>query len=186
VVNACITCAASPPVTSTSRSPIVSFRRRNEPASSTWSTPFTVRMRSAIACAIGHASPRSMRPDHCDALASAFSTFCSTFSPKPGSSRSWPFFAASSSAARVRMWSVSNSVFTRLGPRPCSSVKLTTSSGYFFSSASMACVWPEATSSRIASAMLLPMPSIASSAPGSFTIDASASPWFSTTRAPSL
>ena len=122
-------------VTSKSRSPTVSFPRRNEPAGVTDSTAFPAFLMCAItAAAASSAVLMWNRPVDFLKTSTAFKIFCSLFSPKPAKSRSFPSFASFSTSATVAALKLDHRKATFLGPSDCNCSKSKIVAGYFFSS----------------------------------------------------
>ncbi len=145
-----------------STSPTVSEKRRSDPQVEAWVTPGSSRMWATIRSASGSATEigvRSIGPC-ASRRASAWASFSSDFWPNPDSPRS--FFSAST-RRRSSIDSTSSSARSRLsalGPSPWMRSSSTTLRGCFCRRPSSFSTFPFSRSSRIFSAVLLPIPSI--------------------------
>ena len=112
-----------------SRSPIVSFMRRIEPARLTCRTEASPASRSSISRATGRIYPSRCRFFAVRLIAIPARMFCSVFSPNPGRSRIRPAFAAASRSSTDRMPSSRESTAAFFGPIPSIRVSSCTPTG---------------------------------------------------------
>ena len=160
VVNASARASGSEAAATMSRSLQVSVWRRALPAISTRSAAGCSRNADARASAMASAREssslgfvRSSRP-----ASRATRTDSSAFWPKPGTSRSRSFSAASRSLSSESMPSSSKSFRARFGPNPGSRVISTSPGGYFALSFCAAGISPVSNRTASFSAIVLPMP----------------------------
>ncbi len=160
--SASITGSAAAAATTMSTSPIVSEKRRSDPQVPAWVTPGTSIMWATIRSASGSATEigvRSIGPC-ASSRARACASFSSDFSPNPESARS--FFSTRTRRKSSIDWTPSSarSRFNAFGPRPWIRSSSTTLRGCFWRRPSSFSTFPFSNSSRIFSAVLLPIPSI--------------------------
>ena len=157
-----MTGAGSAAATTTSTSPIVSEKRRSEPHTEACVTPGTSRMRSTIRFASGSATEIGVRPTEpwASSRASAAASFSSDFAPKPARSRTACAASARRRSSIEATPSSLRSLASAFGPSPWIRSSATTPGGCFWRSASSFATRPVSSSSRIFSAVLLPIPSI--------------------------
>ncbi len=145
-----------------STSPMVSEKRRSEPQVDAWVTPGSAARCATMRSASGSATEIGVRPTApCSSRrASDCASFSSDFCPKPLSARS---LCSASTRRRSSIDCTPSSARSRcsaFGPRPWMRSSATTAGGCFWRSASSLATLPVSMSSRIFSAVLLPMPSI--------------------------
>ncbi len=165
--SAATSAAVSSAVAITSRSLTASTWRRSEPATSTRCAPGALRSASAICWAMGSARESRIRGAGVPSApaASASSSCCSTFSPKPRSLRtSWRSHAARS-ASSESIPSSSNSRRARLGPKPGRWVMAISPGGNFSRSLTACGISPVSSSATSLDSSVLPMPGISVTLP---------------------
>ena len=165
-VNVSISGAGSSQVASRSMSPMVSHPRRSDPAYSILLTPGRLPSSSSSSSASGKAMPMDVRSAACSANSSESLILAIVLAPMRGSAASVPSSMPRASPARSTMSVSRQSRPTVLGPRPEMSSSPMSPGGISLRRVSNSSIVPASHHWRIFSALLLPMPSSASSPPG--------------------
>ena len=163
--SASITGPGADAATMTSTSPTVSENLRSDPQTEACVTPGSARRWATIRSASGSATEIGVRLPTPSASnrASDCASLSSDFGPKPLSARS---LCSPSTRRRSSIDCTPSSArnrLTALGPSPWMRSSATTPGGCLARSPSSFCTFPVSTSSRIFSAVLLPIPSISCS-----------------------
>jgi hypothetical protein len=149
--------------TRTSRSPMVSFLRRADPAGSTLRTASDLDMWEMIWSMTGRIPPRRKRSCLIRWASMLFRMFSSVFGPNPFRTRSFPALTASSRPSMETTPSSSWSLSAVFGPTPSSSIRSRTPWGRASLRSSSWLLSPVLRTSSMTAAMLLPTPGISTS-----------------------